>query len=362
MNNFSDDLFDEELLDKQSKPVEKTGTRGQDGLYRFDMSKLTKDQVDKKLPYKARLRFLPNFTNNPELVKVYTAGKLKEGQELPEVAMGVSFLEKVTHFLSFKNESLKSLNGYYDAPTNINPYTGEKIADKSPLGSISYNLKDSTNPLDISKRKAISYSKKYFSYVLVIEDKQQPELEGKIMVFSYTKDIKDLIDQEDKEGTNIFSFTKGKDFTLKVAEEEKRIEDKLVKVPSYTGSTFSEERTTLPIAVKNDETLTFKRLPVDEDGRVSSAKARQAMIDFLLNREHELESFGAKPWSDEQEAKINQAINYLTGKSSALTNTTKSNPLDSNDTPFENDDFESDDLVSTSTSNKSDSVDDDLDF
>jgi hypothetical protein len=38
--------------------------------------------------------------------------------------------------------------------------------------------------------KKLKYSKKFYSYVLVIEDEQQPELVGKIMIMQYGKQLK----------------------------------------------------------------------------------------------------------------------------------------------------------------------------
>ena len=49
-----------------------------------------------------------------------------------------------------------------------------------------------------------NYSKKYYSYVLVVEDEQQPELVGKIMILQYGKTIKDKIKRiNNKEGFTI---------------------------------------------------------------------------------------------------------------------------------------------------------------
>lgn len=40
------------------------------------------------------------------------------------------------------------------------------------------------------------------------------------------------------------------------------------------------------------------------------------MRDFLLKRDHDLEEFAAKPLTEEQQVKISEISNFLTGKAS----------------------------------------------
>ena len=62
------------------------------------------------------------------------------------------------------------------------------------------------------------YKENFYSYVQIIEDKQHPELEGKIMVMKYGFQIKQKIDEQlnpqidDEEPTQIFDLFEGKDF------------------------------------------------------------------------------------------------------------------------------------------------------
>jgi hypothetical protein len=51
-------------------------------------------------------------------------------------------------------------------------------------------MQNSKNAILIDKSKQLKYSKKFYSYVLVIEDEQQPELVGKIMIMQYGKQLK----------------------------------------------------------------------------------------------------------------------------------------------------------------------------
>ena len=113
---------------------------------------------------------------------------------------------------------------------------------------------------------------------------------------------------------------------------------------------FKPETTSLPMFFK--EKGVFKNVPLVE-GRVSG-EVQSKIKDFLLDREHDLEEFAAKKLSEEQQSKITEICNFLTGKSSNGYQTAKpeSKPT-TEDFEFE------DNFASTSKSTKSvDSEDD----
>lgn len=251
-----------------------------DGIYRIDLSKAK----DKKRGYKSVIRLLPNLT--------------KEGK------VGMSALEKITHYVNIKNP--KELAGWFDSPKNF--------GEKCPLTDLYYNMVNSKNAILVEKAKQLNYSKKYYSYALVIEDEQQPELVGKIMIFQYGKIIRDKILAE-KNGEisgvscNVFDLANGKDFVLLVKEIQTGDET----YPDYKNSMFRPE--TSAITLYNEEKREFKQVPV-QDGKVDQ-RAQKAVRDFLLKRDHDLEEFAAKPLTEEQQVKISEISNFLTGKSSA---------------------------------------------
>lgn len=251
-----------------------------DGIYRIDLSKAK----DKKRGYKSVIRLLPNLT--------------KEGK------VGMSALEKITHYVNIKNP--KELAGWFDSPKNF--------GEKCPLTDLYYNMVNSKNAILVEKAKQLNYSKKYYSYALIIEDEQQPELVGKIMIFQYGKIIRDKILAE-KNGEisgvscNVFDLANGKDFVLLVKEIQTGDET----YPDYKNSMFRPE--TSAITLYNEEKREFKQVPV-QDGKVDQ-RAQKAVRDFLLKRDHDLEEFAAKPLTEEQQVKISEISNFLTGKSSA---------------------------------------------
>ena len=275
-----------------------------DGIYRIDLAKAK----DKKKGYRSVVRFLPNLTK--------------------EAKVGQSAIEKITHYVDIKNQ--KELSGWFDSPKNFN--------EKCPLTDLYYTMQNSKNAILIEKSKMLKYSKKYYSYVLVIEDEQQPELVGKILIFQYGKTIKDKIMAE-KNGEisgvscNVFDLAAGKDFVLVVKEIQTGDET----YPDYKMSMFKPETTSLPIYFK--EKQAFKNAPLNE-GKIE-ASVQGKIRDFLIDRDHDLEEFSPKKLSDEQQAKITEITNFLTGKASSSFTNAKAEAKPSSE------DFDFDDNFST---------------
>lgn len=278
MANEVDELFSGNLDTKLDFLNEKKSVNS-DGIYRIDLSKAK----DKKKGYRAEVRFLPNLT--------------KEGK------VGQSAIEKITHYVDIKNE--KELSGWFDSPKNYN--------EKCALTDLYYTMVNSKNAILQEKAKCLKYSKKYYSYVLVIEDEQQPELVGKVVIFQYGKTLRDKILSE-KNGEisgvscNVFDLSAGKDFVLLVKEIQTGDEI----YPDYKSSMFKPETSSVPVFIEGKG---IKRVPL-VDGKIDP-KAQNMVKDFLLKREHELEEFGPKKLTEEQQVKITDISNYLTGKASS---------------------------------------------
>jgi hypothetical protein len=291
-------------------------TTNNDGIYRVDLSKCK----DKKKGWRSVVRFLPNLT--------------QEGK------IGQSAVEKITHYVDIKNQ--KELSGWFDSPKNFN--------EKCPLTDLYYTMQNSKNAILIEKSKQLKYSKKYYSYVLVIEDDQQPELVGKILIFQYGKTIKDKISAE-KNGEisgvpcNVFDLSAGKDFVLVVKEIQTGDET----YPDYKMSMFKPEATSLPIYFKDK--AVFKNAPL-VDGKIDPA-AQGKVKEFLLDRSNELEDFAPKQLTEEQQAKINEISNFLTGKASASYPTANQAKPASEDFEFE-DSFTNTASTATATEDEDD--------
>lgn len=298
------ELFGGDLDSKMSFLDEKKQSNN-DGIYRIDLSKAK----DKKKGYRSVIRFLPNL--------------MKDGK------VGQSAIEKITHYVDIKNA--KELSGWFDSAKNFN--------EKCPLTDLYYTMTNSKNAILQEKAKCLKYSKKYYSYVLVVEDEQQPELVGKVMIFQYGKTIKDKILAE-KNGEisgvscNVFDLAAGKDFVMLVKEISTGDET----YPDYKNSMFKPEVSSLPVYFEDKKA--FKNVPTTSknvngrDTLVVDPKAQSMVAEFLMKRDFELEDFAPKRLTEEQQAKINEIASYLTGKTSS-TNTTVSKPT-SEDFDFDN--------------------------
>jgi len=275
-----DELFDGSL-DQKMDFLKETTNVNNDGIYRVDLKKVQ----DKKKGYRAVVRYLPNLT--------------KEGR------VGQSAIEKISHYVDIKNP--RELSGYFDSAKNF----GEKCA----LTDLYWSMKGSNNAILHEKAQKLKYQRKYYSYVLIVEDEQQPELVGKVMIMQYGKTIRDKIMAE-KNGDitgvscNVFDLAEGKDFVLIVKEIQTGDET----YPDYKSSMFRPE--THPLAVYSEEKKVFRTIPLNENGGVAD-NAKTIVRDFLLNREHNVEEFAPKRLTEEQQAKVTEISNFLTGKSTA---------------------------------------------
>ena len=321
-NENFDDLFNGGLDSKMDFLNEqKTTTSNNDGIYRVDLSKIK----DKKRGWRSVVRFLPNLT--------------KEGK------VGQSAIEKISHYVDIKSQ--RELSGWFDSAKNFN--------EKCALTDLYYTMQNSKNAILIEKSKQLKFSKKYYSYVQVLEDEQNPDLVGKILIFQYGKTIKDKISAE-KNGEisgvpcNVFDLAEGKDFVLIVKEIQTGDET----YPDYKMSMFKGETTSLPIYFKDKGV--FKNAPItNEDGKVRiNPEAQGKVREALMDREHDLEEYSPKKLTDEQQAKITEISNFLTGKASSSFSTPKAESKPSSeDFEFE-DNFTSKTTTTTSVSTEED--------
>ena len=316
MANEVDEFFSGSLDTKMDFLTDQKKTNN-DGIYRVDL-KLAKD---KKKGWRSVVRFLPNLT--------------KDGK------VGQSAVDKITHYVDIKQP--RELSGWFDSGKNF----GEKCA----LTDLYYTMQNSKNAILIEKSKQLKYSKKYYSYVLVLEDEQQPDLVGKIMIFQYGKTIKDKISAEKNgeisgQNINVFSLDAGKDFVLVVKEIQTGDET----YPDYKMSMFRPEVSSLPIYFKDKQS--FKNAPL-KDGKIDPS-VQGKIKEFLLERDHELEEYAPKRLDDKQQAKISEIINFLTGKSSSSFSGSKESKPSSDDFEFE------DNFTESKTTSKATETEDDF--
>lgn len=254
------------------------------------------------------IRFLPNLQKT---------GKL-----------GTTAIEKHIHYANFKNNP--ELQGYFDCLKNTN------IGKECPLCKTYWALFNSNNPADKDKAKLINRSTKYYAYVYVVEDKQVPANEGKIFIFPFGYKIFQKIKmkaESTRKPVKVEDLIHGANLNLVIQE-----------VGGFYNYDASEFESPEPIEFNG------KQLKVAEDGTISD-KERARVVDFLMSREHELESFIAQDWTPEQYEKADKIIALLSGVaydgSSHGSTTTKTAPLSSASVFEDDDEDEDDDVPST---------------
>ncbi len=273
------DLFDMSADDaSMSFLTKKSG--GVDGLYRPQ----PKDARDKQKGYVSTIRFLPNV--------------LEDG------TLGPSAIEKHVHYANLPD--YQDLQGYYDSLINF--------GEKCPLTTLYWKLKNSKNQAEVERAELIGRTTKYYSYILVVEDEQHPEYEGKIFVFPYGFKIKEKINLEktgeNSEGKkcNVFDPANGKDFRLIVKQ--------IGEFPNYDSSSF---RTVSPLKIWDEAAKKFIQVPVEwneekQKNIISNAKVQKKVSDFLFAHDVKIEDNNPKKWTEEETVKVEKIIEILSGK------------------------------------------------
>ena len=247
-----------------------------DGIYRpsLDLAK------DKKKGYKSTVRFLPNFS--------------AEG-------IGENALEKILHYV--KLVDYPNLNGYYDSMKN---FKDENCA----LTETFWSLKNSESALEQEKAQLISRSTKYYSYIQILEDENQPDLVGKIMIMAFGHKIKEKINQERvgeiNDPCNVYDLAKGKDFILLVKE--------IGGFPNYDSSQFKQVTSSITLPVDVNGTIELKKVPTEtvNDVLTIPAKFQEKVKEYLLVRDTEISSYAPVKWDDETRGKVQKIVAVLT--------------------------------------------------
>ena len=315
--NVDDFLFGDSPVNNPTTDVFDTPTTNTDGIYRPKIA----DAKDKKVGYRATIRFLPNIFKDKN-------GNIKAGS---------SAIKKTVHYINLPGEP--KLRGYYDCKVNFN--------DKCELCNEYRRLDNSKNQADNEKAKTINKSAKYFSYVLIIEDEQFPDLVGKVMIFSYGSQVRDKILAEKKGEISgiecdIFKTTTGKDFRLIIKSKGSGSDAEKI---TYELSTFLEVS---PIKLYSEKKKAFIEIPVDDNGKIIDDKYKQRLKKFLLEKDVDLEKYEPKEWSDEIQSKVDNLLAYYRGEDYSFAENKAKNPdKKSDEVPndvTDDDDFFDDDL------------------
>jgi hypothetical protein len=92
------------------------------------------------------------------------------------------------------------------------------VGKKSVLKDIFWKLKNSHSAADQELAKSFSRKEDYYALVQIVQDKNNPEVEGKIMIFKFGKKLNDLLEAQLKpeygDSCNPFDLFTGKLFSI----------------------------------------------------------------------------------------------------------------------------------------------------
>lgn len=240
-----------------------------------------KDEKCKNGEYVARIRFLPN---------VFSGKERKDRIVVPNYyAVDPA-----------KPENRK----YYHAITRGK---GNDIASNA---FFMYYFKESKTyvpdaPIEVREAcKQFRRNVHYYSLVQIITDKQHPELEGKILIFRYGKQVNQILDQLIKGDPAIgrksvipFDPFNGKDFILKIS---KGTNDEKQDVNSFLHSSFDDG--IIPISLDGGKTR-VQNTPED----------KKKIYDWLVANSPKLDQVEMDISEEENEKQLIEAVHFAIG-------------------------------------------------
>jgi hypothetical protein len=179
------------------------------------------------------------------------------------------------------------------------------IGKTSILQDMFWKLKKSESIQEQKKAEIFSRRHNFATLIQVIKDENQPELEGKLLVYRFGKKLWEKVNAEMKpvigEPHNPFDLLAGKAFALIIT--------KVSGYNNYDQSKFVDK--VIPLAlpdVKGD--LNFINVSTD----------KQMVYNFLKDNSPDLEKFGYKEWDQDTYDYVNGVITAVTGQASAHSN------------------------------------------
>jgi hypothetical protein len=205
-----------------------------------------------------------------------------------------SIMEKWTCWLV---DPISQKGKFVDCPSSI--------GKPSLLQDMYWKLKKSDSVQQQKAAEIFSRRHAFSSLVQIIKDDNQPELEGKILVWKYGKKVWDKINGELKpligDPHNPFDLLKGKIFALVITE--------VSGFNNYDQSKFVDK--SIGLCIPNEQ---GKLIPINEKTDKAS------VLEFLKENSPELSKFGFKEWDADTHDYVNAVITQVTGKASESSN------------------------------------------
>lgn len=217
--------------------------------------------------YKALIRFVPN-PENPRN----------------------SLIQKYVHWLTNSSGDGKLV----DSPSSV--------GEKCPIADVFWKLRKSDSAVDRKASEKLKRRQQYYSLIKIIKDPQNPDLEGKYMVFKFGYKIKEKIDAELKpdfgEPTQVFDLFEGKNFELIITRQG--------EYNNYDKSKFSASKSAIVIG----------------DSPAERSKEAMAAIKEELDNAPSLASYDYKAWDEDTRAFVNDVLRMYLNPGDSITQVT----------------------------------------
>ena len=163
------------------------------------------------------------------------------------------------------------------------------VGKKSVLKDIFWKLQNSNSAADKELSKNFSRKEDYYSLIQIVQDKNRPELEGKIMIFKFGKKLNDMIEAQLKpeygEPVNPFDLFNGKLFSIHAR--------KVGEWNNYDLCQFVGDK---------------MAIIVDGSSVEKTEEGREIVTKYLKTGPLDLDKYDYNDWSDAESEKIMRII------------------------------------------------------
>ena len=176
------------------------------------------------------------------------------------------------------------------------------VGEKCPIADVFWKLRKSDSAVDRKASEKLKRRQQYYSLIKIIKDPQNPDLEGKYMVFKFGYKIKEKIDAELKpdfgEPTQVFDLFEGKNFELIITRQG--------EYNNYDKSKFSASKSAVVIG----------------DSPAERSKESMAAIKEELDNAPSLASYDYKAWDEDTRAFVNDVLRMYLNPGDSITQVT----------------------------------------
>lgn len=173
------------------------------------------------------------------------------------------------------------------------------IGKPSILQDMFWKLKKSESVQEQKKAEIFSRRHNFAALIQVIQDKNQPELEGKIMVYRFGKKLWEKLNAELKpilgEPHNPFDLLNGKAFHLKIT--------KVSGFNNYDQSKFLDK--IIPLCIIDEQ----KKLQP-----ITATTDKAMVLNYLRENSPDLDKYGYKEWDQDIHDYVKGVITAVTGQ------------------------------------------------